>query len=80
MRIHIKGNGIRFLLLLPTGLLLSRPIAAAIAKSSRGKGFALEGKQLHVLFKAIKHYRKNHRDWVLLELESNSGEKVYIKV
>ena len=78
IRVKDKEHNIRFWF--PTGLFLSRPFAAAIARGARDKGVPLTGKQLHVLFKAIKRYRKEHKDWVLLEVDSKSGEKAFIKL
>ena len=78
IRVKDKEHNIRFWF--PTGLLLSRPIAAAIAMGARDKGMPLTGKQLNVLFKAIKRYRREHKDWVLAEVDSKDGDKVFIKL
>lgn len=78
IRVKDKEHNIRFWF--PTGLLLSRPFAAAIAKGARDKGMPLTGKQLNVLFKAIKRYRREHKDWVLAEVDSKDGDKVFIKL
>ena len=78
IRVKDKEHNIRFWF--PTGLFLSRPIAAAIAKGARDKSMPLTGKQLNVLFKAIKRYRREHKDWVLAEVDSKDGDKVFIKL
>ena len=78
IRVKDKEHNIRFWF--PTGLFLSRPIAAAIAKGAREKGVQLTGKQINVLFKAIKRYRREHKDWVLAEVDSKDGDKVFIKL
>ena len=80
MRIRVKDKEHNIRFWFPTGLLLSRPIAAAIAKGARDKGMPLTGKQLNVLFKAIKRYRREHKDWVLAEVDSKDGDKVFIKL
>ena len=80
MKLRIKDKSHNIRLWLPSGLFLSRPFAAAIARGARDKGVPLTGKQLNVLFKAIKRYRKEHKDWVLLEVDSKSGEKAFIKL
>ena len=80
MKIRVKDKEHNIRLWLPTGLILNRPMAAAIAKGARDKGMPLTGKQLNVLFKAIKRYRKEHKDWVLVEVDSKSGETVFIKM
>ena len=78
IRVKDKEHNIRFWF--PTGLFLSRPIAAAIAKGARDKGMPLTGKLVNVLFKAIKRYRREHKDWVLAEVDSKDGDKVFIKL
>lgn len=78
IRVKDKEHNIRFWF--PTGLFLCRPVAAAIARGARDKGMPLTGKQLNVLFKAIKRYRREHKDWVLAEVDSKDGDKVFIKL
>lgn len=80
MRIRVKDEDTNLRLWMPTGLLLSRPIAAAVAKGARDKGIPLTGRQLNTLFKAIRRYRKAHRDWVLVEVDSQNGDKVLVKL
>lgn len=80
MRIRVKDKEHNIRFWFPTGLFLSRPIAAAIAKGARDKGMPLTGKQVNVLFKAIKRYRREHKDWVLAEVDSKDGDKVFIKL
>lgn len=80
MKIRLKDRKTNLRFWFPTGLFLSRPIAAAIARGARDKGMPLTGRQLNVLFKAIKRYRKEHKDWVLAEVDSKDGEKVFIKL
>lgn len=80
MRIRVKDKEHNIRFWFPTGLLLSRPIAAAIAKGARDKGMPLTGKRVNVLFKAIKRYRREHKDWVLAEVDSKDGDKVFIKL
>ena len=80
MRIRVKDKEHNIRFWFPTGLFLSRPIAAAIAKGARDKGIPLTGKQLNVLFKDIKRYRREHKDWVLAEVDSKDGDKVFIKL
>lgn len=80
MKIRVKDQAHNIRLWLPTGLLLNRPIAAAIAKGARDKGVPLTGKQLNLLFIAIRRYRKEHRDWVLAEMDSKDGGHVFVKL
>lgn len=80
MRIRVKDKEHNIRFWFPTGLFLSRPIAAAIAKGARDKGMPLTGRQVNVLFKAIKRYRREHKDWVLAEVDSKDGDKVFIKL
>ena len=80
MRIRVKDKEHNIRFWFPTGLFLSRPIAAAIARGARDKGMPLTGKRVNVLFKAIKRYRREHKDWVLAEVDSKDGDKVFIKL
>lgn len=67
-------------LYLPNGLVLNRLSARIISARWKDKNGNLSGKQLHVLFRAIKAYKKTHPDWKIVEVNSQNGETVEIGI
>lgn len=82
MKIVIKEGGqSRFNLRLPTGLLLNRFTAYLAPVLNKDKdSIPYNGSQLYALIKTLKDYKKAHPEWVLLEVDSSSGEHVEIRL
>ncbi len=81
MRIHVEEAGIRrFSLILPTGLALNRFTAGMVAKSLAEQGVQMNKKQARTFVKHLNRYRRSHKEWVLVEVESADGDKVKIKL
>ncbi len=81
MRIIVKeeeGRAIR--VLLPTGLFLNSFTAAIAAKQMERYGVSLTRKQAVTFVKTLNRYRKSHREWVLVEVQSADGDYVKIKL
>ena len=81
MRITVNdGNGKNIRLCLPSRLVLNRLSAALISAELKRKNINVSGKQLHILFRAVKVYKAAHPEWKLLEVHSNDGETVEITI
>ena len=81
MRVVVKEGSRRvFHLRLPTGLMLNPVSAGVISIKLRETDVKISGKQLYVLFRAIKRYKKKHPEWKLVEVESRSGEAVEVVI
>jgi len=80
MRMHVvTENGRSFRLLLPTRLLLNGVTASIAAKAAKEKGLPIPRTAILNFFHCILDYRKQHPDWILVDVESSGGETIYIK-
>lgn len=73
-----KSSGKDVCLRFPTSLLIGRLSATMIATKLRKQNADISGKQLYILFRAIKTYKAQHPEWILLEAENRDGETVEI--
>ncbi len=81
MKIIVKNNGESTIkLLLPTGLVASRLGANIVAKNLQKQGIDVNKKQALALVKYLNTYRKTHKEWVLVEVESANGSSVIVKL
>ena len=83
MNVFIKEGGEKpkkFRIILPTSLIFNRFTAGFAAKEAEKNGAKISKKQMINLFKAIKKYKKRHRDWVLAYIESSDGDIVKVKL
>lgn len=81
MKITIKHENNNLNLRFPSGLLLNGLTASAAGVMLKRKAHELNisGSQLRTLIRAVNKYRKKHKDWVLVEIQEQSGETVVIK-
>lgn len=81
MKITIINENNNLNLRFPSGLLLNGLTASAVGAMLKRKAHELNisGSQLRTLIRAVNKYRKKHKDWVLVEIQENSGETVVIK-
>ena len=80
MRISVKEAAHNFCLRLPTGLVLNRLTAGAICKEAKKHGVNITYRQAVRFLKALHAYRRDRKDWVLVEVNSAKGEYVQIKL
>ena len=80
MRIYVKDGKHKIYLILPTGLVLNRFTAAIIGKASKTQEIPITKDQANQLFSVINQYRRAHRDWVLAEVDSADGTKIFVKL
>ena len=63
---------------IPTGLALNHATLGFVSKLCQKNGVNISKKQLLVLLKALKDYKKTHPDWKLVEVDELDGEHVEI--
>ena len=65
---------------IPTGLLCNRLTAGFSAKMMAQNGVNATPEQMVRFFRAIRQYKRKHPDWVMVEVESSTGDYVYVKL
>lgn len=81
MKLILRSAGSRpFHLLLPNGLALNGLTAAILSRCLSSHGVTVTGQQLRTLRQELKRFRRLHKDWVLVEVESADGEYVKIQL
>ena len=76
----IPNGGKEIDLRLPTGLVANGLSATVVSGQLKKNGLDISGKQLRVLFRAMKRYRAQHPEWMFIEVESHDGTVVRIEV
>ena len=80
MKIAIKWDETKLSLRFPTGLVLNRFTAGIVRKQLKKEGIHLTRKQTVLFIKELKKYRRQHRDWNLVEVSENDTNSVIIKI
>lgn len=80
MRIKVRSEEANFVLPIPTGLVLNSLTASLLPQLLADHGVQLSKEQALRLVSVIRQYRRRHKDWVLVEVHSASGEEVLIKL
>lgn len=81
MRIQINSPDTNLNLYIPTGLMCNRlALGTAFSVMHRKYHVPLTASQAGRFARVLQQYRKNHPDWVLVEVESANGEQVRITV
>ena len=65
---------------IPTALLCSRLTAGFSAKMMAQNGVNATPEQMVRFFRAARQYKRKHPDWVLVEVESSTGDYVFVKL
>ena len=63
---------------IPMGVALNDVTASLLARKLREKGYDISPAQMRDLFRKIRRYRKEHPDWVPVEIETAGKETVRI--
>ena len=81
MKIAIQTDeGRNISLALPTGLVLNPLTSLFLPASLRKSGLDISQEQCARFIRELNDFRREHRDWVLVEVESASGEYVQIRL
>ena len=65
---------------IPTGLLCSRLTAGFSAKIMEQNGGHATPEQMVRFFRAARKYKRKHPNWVMVEVESSTGDYVFVKL
>ena len=65
---------------IPTSLLCSRLTAGFSAKMMEQNGVHATPEQMVRFFRTARQYTRKHPDWVMVEVESSTGDYVYVKL
>ena len=65
---------------IPTSLLCNRLTAGFSAKMMEQNGMHATPEQMVRFFRAVRQYKRKHPDWVMVEVESSTGDYVYVKL
>ena len=81
MKVLIQGSEEKNLrIVLPSVLVLNRFFAGILCKALEQNGVSINRNQMAVLVKEINRYRREHRGWKLVEVQSADGERVEVKL
>ena len=80
MRITVKSDEANLRIPIPTGLVFNDLTAALVPKFMEQNGVTITAKQARKFIRAMKKYKRRHRDWTLVEVQSADGDYVEIKL
>ena len=81
MKIIVKSDDHKNIkLLFPTGLLLNNITAIFVHRAMKKKGISIRIGHLRTLMKVLKRYKRKHKNWNLVEVNSSDGNYVQIKI
>ena len=80
MKISIKWDKRKLTLRFPTGLVLNRLTAGTVRRKLEEEGIHLTRKQIVLLIRELKLYKKRHRNWNLVEVQESNGGSVVVKI
>ncbi len=79
MKIIVNDKeGTNLHLTFPTGLILNRLSVHFMSKGLAKKGVPMTRGQMLPMIKALNQFRRSHKDWKLVEVQSADGEYVEI--
>lgn len=64
----------------PTGLIANDLTAGFIRRKLKKEGIILTRKQTARLIKGLKEYKKTHPHWNLVEVDSQNGDTIKVKL
>ncbi len=70
----------RTVFLFPTSLFLNCCTVGIFRRKLKKEGINLTRKQVLLCIKEIKHYKKNHMEWALIEIEEKDGTSGQIMI
>lgn len=79
MRIIVNDNeGTNLHFTVPSGLILNRLSAGFASKGLRKYGVSMTRQQMLCMIKEINQFKRHHKGWKLVEVQSADGEYVEI--
>ena len=79
IKVH-SAEGPNLFIPIPTGLLCNRLTAGFSAKMMEQNGMHATPEQMLRFFRTARRYKRKHPDWVMVEVQSATGDYVYVKL
>ena len=73
-------DGPNLLIPIPTGLFCNRLTAGIAAKVMAQNGWNATPEQMARFFRIARRYKRKHPDWVMVEVETGTGDYIYVKL
>lgn len=80
MKITVRSEDTNLWIPIPTALFLNDLTAGLAPQFLAPYGVTITAKQARKFIRAMKKYKRRHRDWVLVEVQSADGDYVEIKL
>lgn len=80
MRITVRSEEANLRIPIPTALIFNDLTAAIAPRFMSQYGLNITGRQARKLVRAMKKFKRRHRDWILVEVQSADGDYVEIKL
>jgi hypothetical protein len=64
----------------PTGFIVNRFTAGILRRRLKKEGIKLKRKQVLLIIKEIKRYKKSHSGWNVIEVDNKSKDTVKIRI
>lgn len=81
MRILIdEHSGHKIHLVFPSSLLLNRVAARFASKMLAKNDIPISPEQVNCFVKELRHFKRRHKDWKIIELQSADGDMIEIQL
>lgn len=80
MKITVRSDEVNLRIPIPTGLVFNDLTAALVPKLMAQNGMTITAKQARNFIRAMRKFKRRHRDWTLVEVQSAEGDYVEIKL
>ena len=80
MKITVRSDEVNLRIPIPTGLVFNDLTAALVPKFMEQNGVTITAKQARKFIRAMRKFKRRHRDWTLVEVQSAEGDYVEIKL
>ena len=80
MKITVRSDEVNLCIPFPTGLVFNDLTAAIAPKFLEQNGITITAKQARKVIRAMRKFKRRHRDWVLVEVQSADGDYVEVKL
>lgn len=80
MKITVRSEDVNLCIPFPSALIFNDLTAAFAPKVMEQNGVTITAKQARKFIRAMRKFKRRHRDWTLVEVESAGGDYVEIKL
>ena len=80
MKITVRSEGFNLRIPIPTGLIFNDLTAGLAPHFLEKNGVTITKKQARTFIRTLRKFKRRHRNWTLVEVESANGDYVEIKL